>query len=194
MARNTQQSIMHSIPAQLIAMVKHHVYVPLSFYLIDSMERIRLERELKSYKSLTKPIRIIDPSNFIDERELSYVQFTEAYYNFLRCMELLTKPGSTLLMAWEEHFTRSTQDPHMKLNFKVFLHMDIGMRQQLVDNPFAPDIESSQYKAAFAAAHREVNEAKVMDILTSVKTELAAIRMQKNSIRDSCYHPYSGTL
>lgn len=192
-AKNTQQSISRTIPAQLLAMVKHRVYVPLSFYLVESMERIRLERELKSYKSLTKPIRIIDDSNFINERELNFTQFTEAYHNFLRCMELSTKPGSTLAMAWEDHFTRATQDPQMKMDFKVFLHMDIAMRQQLVDNPFSPVIGSEQYRAGFATPHQEVNDARVKELVDSVKAELAVARMQPNSNKDSRYHPYSAT-
>ncbi|KAF8520690.1 hypothetical protein JB92DRAFT_3111654 [Gautieria morchelliformis] len=40
---NMQQTIIHTIPAQLITMFQHRVYVPLSFFLIKNMERIRLE-------------------------------------------------------------------------------------------------------------------------------------------------------
>jgi hypothetical protein len=55
-ATNTQQTMIHAIPAQLLTMFQNRVYIPLSFFLIKSMERIRLEGDIKSFKSLTKPI------------------------------------------------------------------------------------------------------------------------------------------
>jgi hypothetical protein len=106
-ATNTQQTIIHAIPAQLITMFQHRVYVPLSFFLIKSMERIRLERDIKSFKSLTKPIRVIDACNFIDERKVTFMQFNQAYHNFLQCLELCCEPGSGIMEGWKEHFERA---------------------------------------------------------------------------------------
>lgn len=192
-ATNTQHAMLHSIPAQLIAMVNNHVYVPLSFYLVESMDRIRLERNIKSTKSLTKPIRIIHHSNFIDEKCLSQSQFIQAYQNFIRCMKACMKPGSTLPDAWADHFSRSFRDPRMIANFKSYLYMDIKMRQQLVDTLFAPIVGSRQYMDAFALAQWEVNEEKMADlarVVSVVKNKLAS-RFGTHTPRDNLrYHPY----
>ncbi|KAF8487969.1 hypothetical protein JB92DRAFT_3130275 [Gautieria morchelliformis] len=108
---NTQQPNNHTIPTQLIAMVKARAYIPLSFFLRESMDRIRLELDLKTTKSMTKSIRLIDPSNFIDKKQLDFALFSEAYHNFIRCLELCMAPGSKLPLAWADHFNRCSTDP-----------------------------------------------------------------------------------
>ena len=192
-AGNEQHAMLHSIPDQLLTMVRHRVYVPLSFYLVESMDRIRLERDIKSTKSLTKPIRIIDDSNFINEKFLSHHQFTQAYQNFIRCMEECMEPGSTLPDAWAEHFNRCLQDPRMAADFKVYLYMDIKMRQQLVKIPFAPIVGSQKYIDAFALAEREVNEEKMTEMVESAVRNRLGSNYRPNAPKESHrYHPYHG--
>ncbi|KAF8498918.1 hypothetical protein JB92DRAFT_3125064 [Gautieria morchelliformis] len=48
---NIQQPNNHTIPTQLVAMVKARAYIPLSFFLRESMDRVRLELDLKTTKS-----------------------------------------------------------------------------------------------------------------------------------------------
>jgi hypothetical protein len=84
-ASNIQQSTIYSIPIQLITMFQNRSYIPLSFFLVKNMERIRLEHDLKTHKSMTG-IHVIDDSNFIDKKKLDYGQFSQVYGNFLRCL------------------------------------------------------------------------------------------------------------
>jgi hypothetical protein len=189
-ATNTQQTFIHAIPAQLLTMFQHRVYVPLSFFLIKSMERIRLERDIKSFKSLTKPIRVIDASNFIDERKLTFTQFNQAYHNFLQCLELCCEPGSGILEGWKDHFERTVRDPNMEEKFKIYLYMDILMRQQLMVQPFIPDVLSKEYNECYAMAHRDINDEHTAEL---VETKIAASRSSYSSNRDHRYQPYNPT-
>jgi hypothetical protein len=132
MASNTLQTIIHAIPAQLLTMLQHRVYVPLSFFLVKNMEQIRLERDTKLFKSLTKPIRVIDTCNFIDEKKLMFMQFNQAYHNFLKCLDLCCEPGSGIMEGWKDHFECTVCNLNMEDKFKVYLYMDILMRQQLM--------------------------------------------------------------
>ncbi|KAF8511292.1 hypothetical protein JB92DRAFT_3118170 [Gautieria morchelliformis] len=45
---NTQQPNNHTIPTQLVAMVRARAYIPLSFFRRESMDRIRLKLDLKT--------------------------------------------------------------------------------------------------------------------------------------------------
>ncbi|KAF8513615.1 hypothetical protein JB92DRAFT_3116222 [Gautieria morchelliformis] len=125
MDANIQQPNNHTIPTQLVAMVKARAYIPLSFFLRESMDRIRLELDLKTTKSMTKSIRLIDPSNFIDEKQLDFALFSKAYHNFIRCLKLCMAPGSKLPLTWADHFNHCSTDPRMKSAFKTFLYMDM---------------------------------------------------------------------
>jgi hypothetical protein len=122
------------------------------------MERIRLKRDIKSFKSLTKPIRVIDGCNFIDEKKLTFTQFNQAYHNFLRCLDLCCEPGSGIVEEWKDHFERTVRDPNMEDKFKVYLYMDILMRQQLMVQPFIPDMLSNEYSKCYARAHRDITD------------------------------------
>jgi hypothetical protein len=95
---------------------------------------------------------------------MHFALFSEAYQEFVRCLELCTVPGSKLPLAWAEHFNRCSTDPRMKSAFKMFLYMDIKMRQQLFDKPFSPDTRSTEYSDAWLLADREVNEERIADM------------------------------
>ncbi|KAF8576550.1 hypothetical protein K439DRAFT_1622768 [Ramaria rubella] len=116
--KNKQLEILETIPDQILTMVRERVYVPLSFFLVDSLDRIRLDQDLKSHESVSRGIRVYNPDQFPAEEDLDQVQFQQAYHNFIRGLVEVMEPGSELPLAWEEHFTRFTQNPTMRPNFK----------------------------------------------------------------------------
>jgi hypothetical protein len=166
-ASNMQQTILHAIPAQLLRMFQHRVYVPLPFFLGKNMERIRLERGIKSFKSLTKPICVIDACNFIDEKKLTFTQFNQAYLNFLKCLDLCCEPGSGIVEGWKDHFEHTVRDPNMEDKFKVYLYMDILMCQPLMVQPFIPDMLSNEYSECYAKAHRDITDKHTAELINS---------------------------
>lgn len=107
-AVNTQKMVIHAIPAPFLTMFQHWVYVPLSFFLIKSMEHTRLECDIKSIRPLTKLIHHINASNFINKRKLMFTQFNQAYHNFFQCLKLCCKSISSILEGWKNHFDAST--------------------------------------------------------------------------------------
>ncbi|KAF8586735.1 hypothetical protein K439DRAFT_1614959 [Ramaria rubella] len=65
--KNEQLEMLETIPDQILTMVREHIYVPLSFFLVDSLDRIRLDQDLKSHKSVSQGIRIYNPDQFPPE-------------------------------------------------------------------------------------------------------------------------------
>ncbi|KAF8574264.1 hypothetical protein K439DRAFT_1624447 [Ramaria rubella] len=51
--KNKQLEMLETILDQILTMVRERVYVPLSFFLADSLDRIRLDQDLKSHKSVS---------------------------------------------------------------------------------------------------------------------------------------------
>ncbi|KAF8590657.1 hypothetical protein K439DRAFT_1505095 [Ramaria rubella] len=81
--KNKQLEMLEMIPDQILTMVRERVYVPLSFFLADSLDRIRLDQDLKSHKSISRGIHIYNPDQFPSEEDLDQVQFQQAYHNFM---------------------------------------------------------------------------------------------------------------
>ncbi|KAF8590104.1 hypothetical protein K439DRAFT_1657648 [Ramaria rubella] len=67
--KNKQLEMLETIPDQILTMVREQVYVPLSFFLADSLDRIRLDQDLKSHKSISRPGTI--PTSLPQFRSLS---------------------------------------------------------------------------------------------------------------------------
>jgi hypothetical protein len=154
--RNDQEPMLYTIPDQILEMFKNRVYIPMSMFLINNMERIRIDQDLKTHKA--QGMRVIDASNFVDEKSLDYYHYSQAYHNFLRCMEVCMPPGSTLPQAWDQHFVGASQDPRMTADFRVFVLLDIRMRQQLVDKPFKPEPSSAIYRDAYDLAAARISQ------------------------------------
>jgi hypothetical protein len=151
--KNNQEPMLYTIPELILKMFKNRVYIPMSMFLIDSMEHVCIDQDLKTHKA--QGMRIINASNFVNEKSLSYQDYSQAYHNFLCCMELCMPPGSMLPQAWDHHFLGASQDQHFT-NFRIFILMDIRMRQQLVDKPFKHEPSSNLYRDAYKLASAKV--------------------------------------
>src|SRR5882724_40122 len=67
-------------------------------------------------------------------------------------MEMCMPPSSLLPRAWDAHFLGASQDPRFMAEWKIFLYMDIKMRQQLVNSPFTPVPGSPLYRDGYDIA------------------------------------------
>ncbi|KAF8574252.1 hypothetical protein K439DRAFT_864373 [Ramaria rubella] len=178
--KNEQLEMLETIPDQILTTVRERVYVPLSFFLVDSLDRIRLDQDLKSHKSASRGIRVYNPDQFPSEEDLDQVQFQQAYHNFIRCLVEVMEPGSELPLAWEDHFTRFTQNPIMRPHFKAFQRMDRRMRKQLFDRPFIPT--SKTYIQGFFMAQQGIMQEETRRDMRRLEE-----RIRDNSFRDRSF-------
>jgi hypothetical protein len=75
----------------------------------------------------------------------------------------------------------------MEEKFKIYLYMDIMMRQQLMVQPFIPDTQSKEYNECYAMAHRDITDEHTAEL---VESKIAAVRSSLPSNRDNRYQPY----
>ena len=83
--KNQQEPMQNTIPDRLLDMFCAGAYIPMSMFLMDNMELISLDQDIKTHKGLG--VCVIEAANFIDEKSLNYTLFAQAYHNFLKCME-----------------------------------------------------------------------------------------------------------
>ena len=94
---------------------------------------------------ITLGVQVIDLAKCCDEKSLNYTLYSQAYHNFLKCMETCIPPGSLLPWEWDTYFLGSLKGPWFMAEWWVFPYMDIKMRQQLVNSPFTPETGSPLY-------------------------------------------------
>ena len=92
--KNQQEPMQNTIPDGLLDMFRAGAYILMSMFLVDNMELIRLDQDIKTHKGLG--VRVIEAANFIDEKSLDYTLYAQAYHNFLKCMESCMPPGAIL--------------------------------------------------------------------------------------------------
>jgi len=124
-AKNVQAPMQNTIPDALLDIFGVGAYIPMSMFLVENMEVIRLDQGVKTHKGLG--VRVVEAANYCDEKSLNFTLYAQAYHNFLKCMEMCMPPGSLLPRAWDAHFLGASQDPRFMAEWKIFLYMDIKM-------------------------------------------------------------------
>src|SRR5882724_10525474 len=146
-AKNVQAPMQNTVPDALLEMFGVGAYIPMSMFLVENMELIRLDQGVKTHVGLG--VRVVEAANFCDEQLLNFTLYAQAYHNFLKCTEMCMPPGSLLPRAWDAHFLGASQDPRFMAEWKIFLYMDIKMCQQLVNSPFVPVPGSPLYRDGY---------------------------------------------
>jgi len=119
-AKNVQAPMQNTIPDALLEMFGVGAYIPMSMFLVENMELIRLDQGVKTHIGLG--VRVVEAANFCDEQSLNFTLYAQAYHNFLKCTEMCMPPGSLLPRAWDAHFLGASQDPGSWQSGKSSIH------------------------------------------------------------------------
>ncbi|PPQ76790.1 hypothetical protein CVT26_001757 [Gymnopilus dilepis] len=144
-----------SIPEPIKLLVKYRHCPPLALFTTDSLERIKIGRNIKYTKIGTGEhgpanTKILDVSDFPSDCDLSYVEWIQAYNTFLSF--LTTVLDKNLCKGFLDHWDGMLKDPGFAKWFPAYRRFDQRIRQAFFTHPFVLDTKDGEYTKALMEA------------------------------------------
>ncbi len=150
----------------------------LSLYTADSVERLQLNREIKTH-TVTRPdgvsVHVLDMRGcgFQAENTLDRATWMSCYTRFIAFLsELCGEDGEQLLMSFQDHYETMVADPSFEDWFEAFVSFDALIRAQWFYKPFFINPSAHEWDSQLQQAKNK-HTSKQMTSLRATTSKLS---------------------
>lgn len=141
-----------TIPNSILALANYKLPIPLSLLTTKTLRQIRANVGLKTIKITSGNgvgKVVLDVNQFPVEESLTYVDFLQAYKNWLSIINSTADPA--LALGWYQHYDLMMEEEDGAATFPAWYRADKALRDQWTSSrPAMPDVKDPDYKLIIA--------------------------------------------